>query len=493
MTEKLKKSLPLIALAVVLLLGFAVRMYDLTEAPLDWNHIRQMRDTTIARSIYYQLLPNADPETAQQAHYLASLQEVFELPVLETLMAFLYLVFGELPWMVRIVNALAWCLGGWFIYAISKHYFPPWAAISALFFYLFLPFGVMTTRSFQPEGWMVMWILLSYLLLYRFTEKEDWTSAVLAGLAAGWAILIKPTALLYVGPAFASVVLMHFGWKDFWRNGKVWTMAALSILPIAIYSVFVAQSGSQHTDLWVLSMNEVRFSVQFYIDWMLNLKRLMGLTFVAAGVIGLLIAPRKLRSLLIGGWIGYILSGLVYPVQFATHDYYHIFIIPLITLSLLPLFDFVTTKLTADKQWFWRAAFTGVLITGAGIGFLDVKQDLDQRDFRPEAAAWAAIGEQIPADGCLLTLSTDYGLRLTYYGWRGTCRTWPAMLDFSLYETAGKGTPDYEGRFAESILGMDYFVVLSMEEWQAQQPLQALLVEYPLITEGDGFLVFDLR
>ena len=67
------------------------------------------------------------------------------------------------------------------------------------------------------------------------------------------------------------------------------------------------------------------------------------------------------------------------------------------------------------------------------------------------------------------------------------------MLDFSLYETAGKGAPDYEGRFMDSIKGMDYFVVLSMEEWNAQQPLQDLLTEYPLIVEGDGFLVFDLR
>ena len=67
MTEKMKKYLPLIALTLVLLLGFAVRMYDLTDAPLDWNHIRQMRDATIARSIYYQLLPNADPVLAQQA------------------------------------------------------------------------------------------------------------------------------------------------------------------------------------------------------------------------------------------------------------------------------------------------------------------------------------------------------------------------------------------------------------------------------------------
>ena len=492
MRQKLLKNLPLITLILLLLAGFAVRLYDLTEEPLDWNMIRQLRDATIARSLYYQVLPNADPTTAEQAQYLASHLEVLELPVLEGLMAFLYLFFGETTWLVRIVNAICWCLGGVFIYQISKRHFSLWAAIAALFFYLFLPFGIMASRAFQPDAWLIMWVLLSYWMLYRYLEEESWRRAIWAGLAAGWALMIKPTAALYVGPAFLAVILNHYGLKHFWRKGKVWCIAALALIPVTVYSLFISEASSSHFDLWVRSMNSLRFSFQFYIDWMLNVKRLTGLAYIALALTGVLVAPNKLKSLLIGGWIGYVLYGLLYPFQYSTHDYYHLFIVPLITLSLLSILDFVV-RILGENHFIWRIGFTGILLAGAGIGFLDVKQDLDMRDYRSEAAAWAAIGEQIPDDGCLLTLATDYGLRLRYYGWRGTCAFWPTQLDFSVYEQAGKGSPNYEERFADSSQGMDYFVVLSMEEWKAQTPLQEILVNYPLIAEGDGFLVFDLR
>lgn len=493
MFTSLKKHLPLIALAALLLLGFGVRMLDLTEEPLDWNMIRQLRDAALARSIYYQLLPNADPALAEQAQYLASHLEVLELPILESVMAVLYLPFGETPWLVRPLLAVCWCAAAVLIFLLAKRHFSAWAAIAALFFFLFLPFGVMASRAFQPDAWMVLWVLLSYLLLYRYTEKEDWRSAVLAGMSAGWAILIKPTAALYVAPAFAAVLLTHYGVKSIWRKGKVWAMAGLALLPVTIYFLFNRSSSSEHFQLWVLDMQSLRTSAQFYIDWMLNVKRLSALAFIGAALLGVLIAPAKYKALLIGGWIGYGLYGLFYPFQYSTHDYYHLFMVPMVTLSLIPLFDLAVEKL-AQNHWVWRMGFAGLLLAGAVIGVMDVKKDLDARDYRPEAAAWKAIGDQIPEDGCLLTLATDYGLRLRYYGWRATCKSWPTALDFSVYSQAGRGEPDYAGRFAESIVGMEYFVVLSMEEWEQQPQLRELLVDhYPLISQSSEFLVFDLR
>lgn len=492
MPQKLLKNLPIIALILLLLAGFAVRLYDLTDEPLDWNFIRQMRDTIIARSIYYQILPNADPAMAEKAQSIASHVEVLELPILEGLVAFLYLIFGEIPWIVRILNALCWCLGGLFIYQISKRHFSLWAAVGALFFYLFVPLGIMASRSFQPDAWMVMWVLLSFLMLYHALEEETWQRFILTGVVAGWSLLVKPTAAFYIGPVFLAVIFVHYGWKDFWRKGKVWALAGFTLAPFVIYSLANRQASAEHFSLWSQGMRDLLFSARFYIDWMLNVKRLTGLMVLAFAMAGVFVAPKRFRAFLIGGWVGYVIYGLFYPYLYSTHDYYHLYIIPLITLSLLPIVDLLWGALR-ENHLIWRFAFVGVLLAGAGIGFLDVKQDLDARDYRPEAAAWAAIGEQIPDDGCLLTLSTDYGYRLAYYGWRETCETWPSQLDFAIYEQAGKGAPDYEGRFAESREGMDYFVVLSMSDYNAQTPLQEILSDYPLIVDGDGFMVFDIR
>ena len=41
-------------------LGFAIRMVDLTDPPLDFHPTRQLRSAIIARSMYYRSLPEAE-------------------------------------------------------------------------------------------------------------------------------------------------------------------------------------------------------------------------------------------------------------------------------------------------------------------------------------------------------------------------------------------------------------------------------------------------
>jgi len=371
MRQKLLKYLPTIALILLLLAGFAVRLYDLTDEPLDWNFIRQIRDTIIARSIFYQILPNADPVMAEKAQSIASHMEVLELPILEGLMAFLYLIFGETTWIVRILNAICWCLGGHFIYQISKRHFSLWAAVITLFFYLFVPLGIMASRSFQPDAWMVMWVMLSFLLLYRALEEETWQRFIIAGIVAGWSLLVKPTAAFYIGPVFFAVIFVHYGWKEFWRKGKVWALAGITLAPFVIYSLLNRQASAAHFSLWSQGMRDLLFSPQFYIDWMLNVKRLTGLMIIGFALVGVMIAPNRFKALLIGGWVGYVIYGLFYPYLYSTHDYYHLYLIPMIALSLLPLFDLLCSALS-ENHLIWRFAFAGILFVGAGIGFLDV-------------------------------------------------------------------------------------------------------------------------
>src|SRR5690606_36976793 len=79
------------------------------------------------------------------------------------------------------------------------------AGLFALSFYLILPWGVLATRTFQPDPWMVMWILLAAYALYRWAESQAlaWSWTALAGLFSGLAILIKAYAVFpVVGMAF---------------------------------------------------------------------------------------------------------------------------------------------------------------------------------------------------------------------------------------------------------------------------------------------------
>ncbi|HEY5574635.1 MAG TPA: hypothetical protein VIK64_16560, partial [Anaerolineales bacterium] len=48
-------------------LGLALRLYDLTDPPLDFHPTRQLRVAIITRGIYYKMIPTADPEVRQTA------------------------------------------------------------------------------------------------------------------------------------------------------------------------------------------------------------------------------------------------------------------------------------------------------------------------------------------------------------------------------------------------------------------------------------------
>jgi hypothetical protein len=114
---KSTQSWLLIGLISIFLLATAVRLIDLTDPPLDYFPQRQLRAAIIARGIYYQLLPSADPALRAQATYLANTMDPREPSVFEGLVALTYLAIGaEHLWVARVYAILFWwpfsCLPG---------------------------------------------------------------------------------------------------------------------------------------------------------------------------------------------------------------------------------------------------------------------------------------------------------------------------------------------------------------------------------------------
>jgi len=96
----------------IFVLGTGLRFLDLTDPPLDFFPQRQLRGAIIARGIYYQLLPSADPTLRDQAVYLANTMDPREPSVFEGLVAVTYLITGgEHLWIARIYSILFWLLG----------------------------------------------------------------------------------------------------------------------------------------------------------------------------------------------------------------------------------------------------------------------------------------------------------------------------------------------------------------------------------------------
>ncbi len=86
----------------------------------------------------------------------------------------------------------------------------------------------------------------------------------------------------------------------------------------------------------------------------------------------------------------------------------------------------------------------------------------------------------------------DYSLPLVYWGWLNTTH-WFGVGDFALRQAAGQ-TFDFAEYFDQQTSGRDYFLVTDFEELARQPQLQSRLeADYPLIRQGDGFQVYDLR
>lgn len=482
-----------LVLMVIFALGIGIRLYDLTDPPLDFYASRQLRSAIIARSIYYQLNANLDPALRQMAEGLAKL-EVYEPPILENIVGFTdYLIGGEFFWIGRIYNAIFWALGGLALYLAGRRFASFPAILVGLSYYFFLPFSVIGSRSFQPDPWMVMWIFITAFTLYRWAETKTWKWAFIAGVAGGIAILVKVMAGFFVVGMLAILTITVVGFKRLFRDPQPWLIGVLMLSPALVYYLALnPQRSGDFLSFWTVGLSGLVTSTHFYADWLAMVKGLTGLTMFMAALLGVLLAEKKMRSLLIGGWLGYGLFGLTFPYQYITHDYYHLALIPLIALSVLPVLDAFFDVLR-KQQWVWQATAVAILVFAAGYSLYVSRSILYAADYALEPASWARVGAALPEGRPFVALTADYGMRLSYYGWRNITAAWPSTADLKLSALSGNDPLEYENYFNEVTAGKDYFLVTAFSELDAQPQLKELLTDrYPVYVEGNGFIIYDL-
>ena len=483
-----------LSLAALLLAGFALRMVDLTDAPLDFHPARQLQGAVIARSIYYQWAPTQDAYIQEMALRLRGAVGEYEPPILQSLAAIGYLLLGgEQLWVARILTSLAWVLGGWALYALAARISSPAAGLLALAYYLFLPFAVYASRSFQPDPLMTALVTFAAFAAYRWAEARSWKWALAAALVASLAMLVKLVAAYLLLGMFAALILSEIGFRRALKDRQVWMIALLCLLPSAAYYLF-ARSGSAsgYFENWILALLPLAMQPEFYARWANLLAETMGFAALLAALTGVLIAPPRARWLLAGLWLGYLAYGITLPHQTTTHDYYHQQLVPILALSMAPVFALVIEKMGQQGRA-WRVLFAGLLVAAIAFNAFVARSNLLAEDHRQEPLFWERIGQALPTDGKTIGLVQGYGNLLTFYGWRNI-QHWPPAGEFSLNELRGRSVEDFEEDFLRRTAGMDYFLVTSFNQLE-QQPLlnDYLYANFPIYEQGDGYVIFDLH
>ncbi|MBU0510403.1 MAG: glycosyltransferase family 39 protein [Chloroflexi bacterium] len=484
----------ILTLAVIFILGLGIRLYDLTDPPLDFHPTRQLRNAIVARGIYYTIFPDADPTMREAAIDSKDTIGLYEPPIIETIVAVAYrLIGGENLVVPRILNSVIWLLGGVALFILGRDMTSIDGALIALGYYLFLAFGVQASRSFQPDPLMTVGIIFSVYLIYRWTEEQTWKWAVLAGIVGGLAVLIKVVAAFLVGGVAVAAVLAVPGPKRTWRNLQVWAMAVLMVLPALYYYMLLDPGGySDYFSEWTVSLSHLIRDPGFYVRWMSFLGYLMSLALVFVGMVGVLISKPRNRVLLLGLWIGYGLYGLMLPYQMYTHEYYHLQFVPVLALSLAPVAEILLKKLSMQGK-LWQTVFVGVILLGVFYPLWTARSVQASQDYRHEPAYWQSVGEAVPDDGPIVALTQDYGYRLMYYGWTKVS-LWPSQRDRKLADLRGSSEKEFEREFAERTEGKRYFLVTTMSQFEKQPLLKARLQgSYPVIAEGEGYIIYELK
>jgi 4-amino-4-deoxy-L-arabinose transferase-like glycosyltransferase len=429
-----------LVIIVIILIGLAVRLYGLTDPPLDYHPTRQLMNAIVARSMYYQMLPSADPQVREAATHLMNAIELDETRIENFIVAVTYLVIGgEYVWVARIYSLLFWVAGGIVLFLLAKRMTSARAAVFSLGYFLLLPFSTLASRSFQVDPMMVMFIIFTAYAFYRWGEEQTWKRAIIAGLLAGLSILVKVTAAFPLIGVAVAVVLSQVGLRKALKSPKIWVIVLLAaLLGIIYYFVGIAGRSSSYFAFRTISLSSKLLAPSYYVRWLSFVHSFTDLTIFFLALGGMLIAPPKARALLFGMWVGYGVYGLFFPFQIPTHDYYHLMLMPIIALSLGPLTEMIFARLS-EQGLFWKSIAAAALLfcvvypawVGRSVLFVS------GNNYRREPPIWREIGQVLPRDGDVIALTHDYGYRLAYYGWRMPNVLWPTGPDFDLAAARG--------------------------------------------------------
>ena len=494
-TKPLLKPWLITALLVVLFVaGLGIRLYDLTDLPNDFYMVRQYHSLVIARGMYYAHLTTVPAWQRSLAVAQWQGEGLIEPPIMEGIVALTYNLTGVQAWLGRLYASLFWLIGGFAIWLLAKEMSLRYGGIIAVAYFIFVPFAVTVSRAFLPDPLYVAMIAWSLWALYRWEKYRTWKLAILAGVLAGLAILVKSVAVFPMLGALAGLVISRGSWKRIFADKQTWVVTAITVLPTVTYYIY----GISYADLG--SQFALRFFPSYWKDptfygrWLFLAAGFSGFAAMFAALVGILLYPtNRERFIAIGLWVGYIAYGFTFPYNFITHDYYHLPIILVVAFGLIPVADLLVRSVTEKKGWVWKAAFVGILLFGVAMQMWVSRNSMAVANYRADIAYYQNLGELIGHDKNVIEVSGDYGYRLEYWGWVDGAY-WPSTMDTDLRTMAGQTTPEFTSEFAQRTAGMDEFVITSSAELDRQPQLRDYLAaHFPVLAKGDGYLIYNLK
>jgi Dolichyl-phosphate-mannose-protein mannosyltransferase len=510
--------LPTLIVVGGIALALAARWDHIRALPFDFHAARQFHSAQLARS-YYVLASDEMPEWKRHISRVRLREDApIELPIIQYSTATAYRLFdGEQLWLPRLASSLFWIAGAAFLYFLATRFAPWWGAVGAVALYLFLPFPLVASTSFQPDPLMVTLFLAAALAIVRYDERAtEGRFFAAVGLSAG-AIFIKPgIAAFFLLPLFAIVSIGRIGVRATFASARLYAFSVLSVLPTLGFYAYAAITGQFVTGRLELSVNPGLLAESFFWqDWLAMVENVLrppffggrlSLVVLVVALCALVVArSRRTRAVLLGLWGGYALFGLTVTNYVSTHDYYSLPLVPIAALSLAAVAGAAGEHLRRPlRRRPVRAALTILLVLLVG-GAAYVKRDAlrlppAERESERRIEAYEHIGEIVNHTSRALVLG---GTGLWHYAWIAG-RYWPEEVDLEWEQTYNGLQPinaderfvTTDERYYPAVGTMrprpTVFIVAEPIELAFQPDLAVLLSDFAALAEAPDYLIFDL-
>lgn len=344
----------------VLLIPFIVafvclRLYRIDASVADWHSWRQSDTAAVARN-FVKFGPDILHPRFDDFSNIPSGRDntegwrMVELPLYQYFSYMLKTILNQfsLETWLRLVNifaSLATCiLLGLFIARITN----PLEGGVASFVFAVLPFGIFYSRAILPETFAVFWAVLSLYVLSNilFYKNKNTLYIISASIFGAVAILVKPMVVFLLIP-FVYILYQRFSISKKLVISLFLYLCILCI-PFLLWRKWILQFPEGIPSyIWLLNSNGIRFKGAWFF-WLFAErigKLILGYWGLIPFGIGLLIKPEKKEGRLFRLWI---IGALLFLTIFATgnvqHDYYQVFLLPVISVYLAKGFIFLLTN-----------------------------------------------------------------------------------------------------------------------------------------------------
>jgi hypothetical protein len=484
----------IISIVIIFIVGLGIRLYDLSDAPLDFHPTRQLYSALKARGMYYQNLETAPDWQREFAVQQWKIQGLIEPPVMERISSMVYQMTGREDLRIpRIFSIFFWFLGGIALVFLTKELTDENGAVFALILYMLTPYTAIASRSFQPDPLMVALMLVALLGLVRWNRSEKWSDAIMTGLFAGLAIFIKSVVVFPLAAALIIVVIFKKGFPRLLRSWQVWVMAILAIIPYLFYHIYgVYINGELQSQFSLRFFPQLWLDPAFWLQWNGMISKVVGLEFFLISILGTFLLDKKIdRGMLVALFTGYFVYGLVLSYHISTHDYYQLPLVPVVVIGAASAFS-ALVKLFNRNPRFVILILLVTLSYFVAIKAWDVRVELKRTNYNNEVQFWTKMGNVFSQDDAVIGITQDYGYRFEYWGWH-KIENWMSSSDFALRELAGQEF-DMQSWFEEEVAGKDYFLVTQFAELDRQPKIKKLLSEnYPIWQQTDDYVIYNLK